>query len=58
MLRAHLSTCAAMVLLALPVGCGGDDKPARERPAAPTATNQAPAVPDGGLEQGHGVDNP
>jgi hypothetical protein len=69
MIRAHLSTCAAIVLLALLVGCSGDDettrakpsRPAAERPAAPTGTDRepgAPAVPDGGLEQGHGVDDP
>ena len=69
MLRAHLSTCAAIILLVLPAGCGGDDKTtrgkpsprARERPPATTGTDQrpaAPAVPDGGLEQGHGVDDP
>jgi hypothetical protein len=66
---AHIRIPAALVVLALVAGCGDDDEPTRpmpphpadQRPAAPTETTERPAppaVPDGGLDRGHGVDDP
>jgi hypothetical protein len=66
--RAHVRTSAAIVLLALLAGCGGDEETTRDKPsrpplvgpAPPTMADErpaAPAVPDGGLDQGHGVDD-
>ncbi len=69
MRSAPVRIAAALVLPALIAGCGGDNEPTRpmpsrppaERPAAPAETTERPAppaVPDGGLDRGHGVDDP
>jgi hypothetical protein len=54
-----------LILLGAVAGCGGDEpQPADEPPRPPTQAapddgegGAAPAVPDGGLERGHGVDD-
>src|SRR5215218_4390557 len=61
---AHIRTPAALVVLTLVAGCGGDDerRPKQSRPpvvgpAGPRETTERPAppaVPDGGLDRGHG----
>lgn len=69
MRSAHVRTLTGLVFLALVTGCGGDDEPTRpkpshppgEPPAAPAETTERhvpPAVPDGGLDRGHGIDDP
>jgi hypothetical protein len=50
---------ALLVILVAAAGCGGDDPRPAERPPASTPDDggSAPAVPDGGLDRGHGVDD-
>lgn len=69
MRKLHIRVSTPFVVLALVAGCGDDDdakrsetsRPPQEGPPSQTETTErptAPAVPDGGLDRGHGVDDP